>query len=158
MTTFRAPAIFGVVRLGTPDDYALSHIPGMLHRFAETHPAVQVDVLCSSSTDLVEKLKAGELDLTLVSDGNQPRQWPSVPLWRGPLRWITATRYAPHRQDPLPLALAHQTCGWRCAAVDALDRAAIGYRIAYLSGTQVGTHAPRAGRSGGDRFGADGAA
>jgi DNA-binding transcriptional LysR family regulator len=73
MTTFRAPAIFGVVRLGTPDDYALSHIPGVLRRFAETHPAVQVDVLCSSSTDLVEKLKAGELDLTLVSDGNQPR-------------------------------------------------------------------------------------
>lgn len=73
MTTFRAPAIFGVVRLGTPGDYALPHIPGVLRRFAETHPAVQVDVLCSSSTDLVEKLKAGELDLTLVSDGNQPR-------------------------------------------------------------------------------------
>jgi DNA-binding transcriptional LysR family regulator len=142
MATFRAPTISGTVRLGTPDDYALSHIPGVLRRFAETHPAVQVDVLCSSSVDLVEKLKAGELDLTLVSEGNEPRNWPSVPLWRGPLIWITSTRYAPHRQDPLPLALAHEACGWRSAAEDALQAAGIRYRIAYLSGTQVGTHAP----------------
>ena len=142
MTTFRAPTISGTVRLGTPDDYALSHIPGVLRRFAETHPAVQVDVLCSSSTDLVEKLKAGELDLTLASDGNQPRHWPAVRLWRGPLSWITSTQYAPHRQSPLPLALAHENCGWRASAQAALEKAGIRYRIAYLSGTQVGTHAP----------------
>jgi DNA-binding transcriptional LysR family regulator len=142
MATFRAPAIAGTVRLGTPDDYALSHIPGVLRRFAETHPAVQVDVLCSSSVDLVERLKAGELDLTLVSEGNEPRAWRSVPLWRGPLSWITSARYAPHRQDPLPLALAHEACGWRRAAEEALRDAGIRYRIAYLSGTQIGTHAP----------------
>jgi len=142
MSTFRAPAISGTVRLGTPDDYALSHIPGVLRRFAETHPAVQVDVLCSSSSDLVEKLKAGDLDLTLVSEGSEPRGWPSVPLWRGRLTWITATRYAPHRQDSLPLALAHEACGWRAAAEQALRAAGIRYRIAYLSGTQIGTHAP----------------
>ena len=142
ITTFRSPAMSGTIRLGTPDDYALSHIPGVLRRFAETHPAVQVDVLCSSSTDLVEKLKAGELDLTLVSDGNQPRDWPAVALWRGPLSWITSTNYAPHRQTPLPLALAHRDCGWRASALEALDNAGIRYRIAYLSGTQIGTHAP----------------
>ncbi len=142
MTTFRAPLISGRVRLGTPDDYALSHIPGVLRRFAETHPAVQVDVLCSSSTDLVERLKAGELDLTLVSEGNEPRHWPNAPLWRGPLTWITSTQYAPQRQDPLPLALAHENCGWRASAEAALQQAGIRYRIAYLSGTQIGTHAP----------------
>ncbi len=137
----RAPAMSGTVRLGTPDDYALSYLPPILKRFAETHPAVQVDVLCAPSSHLVEKLKAGELDLTLASDGVQPRNWPNVGLWRGPLSWITSTRHAPHRQDPLPLALAHETCGWRSAAQAALDKAGIRYRIAYLSGTQVGTHA-----------------
>jgi DNA-binding transcriptional LysR family regulator len=142
LATFRSPTISGSVRLGTPDDYALSHIPGVLRRFAETHPAVQVDVLCSSSTDLVEKLKAGELDLTLVSAGNEPKNWPSVALWRGPLMWITSTRDTPHRQDPLPLALANEACGWRTSAEEALQKAGIRYRIAYLSGTQIGTHAP----------------
>ena len=141
MAAFRAPHIAGTVRLGTPDDYALTHLPPILKRFAETHPAVQVDVLCASSTDLVERLRAGELDLTLVSEGNQPRNWPAVPLWRGPLSWITATRHAIHRQDPLPLALAHEACSWRKAALTALERAGRRYRVAYLSGTQIGTHA-----------------
>jgi DNA-binding transcriptional LysR family regulator len=89
----------------------------------------------------VEQLKAGQLDLTLCSDGNQPRNWPHVSLWRGSLSWVTSTRYAPHRQDPLPLALAHEECGWRASALAALEKAGIRYRIAYLSGTQAGTHA-----------------
>ncbi|HEY8289744.1 MAG TPA: LysR substrate-binding domain-containing protein, partial [Acetobacteraceae bacterium] len=141
LATFRTPQITGTVRLGTPDDYALSHLPGILRRFAESHPAVQVDVLCASSDHLVHKLKAHELDLTLVSEGNEPRNWPSMPLWRGPLTWVTSTRYAPHRQDPLPLALAHDECSWRAAAVGALEKAGRRYRVAYVSGTQAGTHA-----------------
>lgn len=142
ITTFRTPAMSGVVRLGTPDDYALSHLPGILRRFAETHPAVQVDVVCSYSAELVERLQDGDLDLTLVSEGVAPTDMPAVPLWRGPLTWVTATRYAPHRQDPLPLALAGERCGWRQAAERVLRGAGIQYRIAYVSGTQTGTHAP----------------
>ena len=71
---FQAPEMSGVVRLGTPDDYALRYLPTMLRRFADTHPAVQVDVLCAPSSELVEKLKAGELDLTLLSEGHEPRR------------------------------------------------------------------------------------
>jgi len=142
LTTFREPQIAGTVRLGTPDDYALSHLPPILKRFAETHPAVQVDVLCAASDELVARLKAGEVDLALISEGNEPRNWPLLALWRGPLVWVTSTRYAPHRQDPLPLALAGPECSWRCAATNALDRAGRRYRIAYVSGSQAGTHAP----------------
>lgn len=142
MDTFLAPRIAGTVRLGSPDDYALSYLPPILKRFAETHPAVQVDVLCASSSDLAEKIKEGELDLTLVSEGNEPRNFPSVKLWRGPLVWVTATRYTPHRQNPLPLALAHQDCSWRASALAALEKADRRYRVAYLSGTQAGTLAP----------------
>lgn len=141
MSAFRAPQITGTVRLGTPDDYALTHLPPILKRFAETHPAVQVDVQCMPSNELVSRLRNDELDLTLVSQGNEPRNWPSVSLWRGPLTWITSVRHAPHRQDPLPLALAHDACAWRAAALAALDKAGRRYRVAYLSGTQVGTHA-----------------
>lgn len=150
MATFRTPEIAGTVRLGTPDDYAFAYLPSVLKRFAETHPAVQVDVCCSPSEDLVRAIRAGELDLTLISDGNQPSRWPVVPLWRGPLVWVTSTRYAPHRQDPLPLALADrerflaagQDCEWARAALQALDQAGRRYRIAYTSASQIGTHAP----------------
>jgi DNA-binding transcriptional LysR family regulator len=150
LTTFRAPQIAGTVRLGTPDDYAFAYLPPILKRFAETHPAVQVDVVCSPSGELIRRLQADEIDLTLISDGHQPKGWPSVELWRGPLVWVTATRFAPHRQDPLPLALADrepflargQDCEWAGAAVRALDKAGRRYRIAYTSASQIGTHAP----------------
>jgi hypothetical protein len=65
-----------------------------------------------------------------------------VSLWRGPLIWITSTKYAPHRQNPLPVALANESCGWRSSAETALAAAGVRYRIAYLAGTQIGTHAP----------------
>jgi DNA-binding transcriptional LysR family regulator len=145
---FRAPVLAGTVRLGTPDDYAFGHLPPILKRFADTHPAAQVDVLCAPSNELIERLKEDELDLTLSSDGHQPRHWPTVELWRGPLVWVTSTRHAPHRLDPLPLALAQvgtntsRNCDWARAAMTALDRAGRRYRLAYSSGSQVGTHAP----------------
>ena len=80
---FRAPPVAGTVRLGTPDDYAFSYLPPILKRFAETHPSVEVDVMCGPSNELVDRLRRGELDLTLVSEGNEPRDWPHTRLWLG---------------------------------------------------------------------------
>ncbi len=140
--TFREPSVAGRVRLGTPDDYALRYLPTILMRFAETHPAVEVDVISASSGELVELMRAGELDLTLCSEGSEPPRAAAVPLWRGPLVWVTSERNSPHRQDPLPLALGHPGCFWRRAALLSLERAGRRYRIAYTSSSQVGTHAP----------------
>jgi DNA-binding transcriptional LysR family regulator len=142
-TSFKAPSVQGTVRLGTPDDYALRYLPHILRRFAESHPSVQVDVLCLPSHELVTRLREGVLDLSLVSEGLEPPGWPAVALWRAPLSWITSTRYAPHRQDPLPLAVAAgEHCNWRVAAIRALEAAGRHYRVAYNSATQIGTHAP----------------
>jgi DNA-binding transcriptional LysR family regulator len=141
-TSFKEPTVQGTVRLGTPDDYALRYLPNILRRFAESHPSVQVEVLCLPSHELVTKLRDEQLDLTLVSEGLEPPGWPAVSLWRAPLSWITSSRYAPHRQDPLPLALAAEHCTWRNAATRALEAAGRQYRIAYHSATQIGTHAP----------------
>ena len=140
--SFRAPTLRGTVRLGTPDDYALAFLPGVLRRFAEHHPGIEVEVLCAPSEDLIARLKAGELDLTVCSEGHEPVGWPALPLWYGPLVWITSRRYAPHRQDPLPLALAKQGCAWGRAALASLDRAGRAHRVAYYSASQLGTHAP----------------
>lgn len=102
---------------------------------------MEVEVECLPSNELVEKLREGALDLALISKGNEPRRWPTEVLFRGKLHWITSERYAPHRQDPLPLATAHSDI-WGNAAQEALDKAGRRWRIAYSSGSQVGTHAP----------------
>ncbi len=143
-TAFRNPSVQGTVRLGTPDDYALRYLPGVLRHFAMAQPAVDVDVLCAPSHEVVERLKEGALDLTLCSDGYVPRGLDSVKLWDGPLRWVTSARHAPHRLEPLPLALAMEghSCTWRRAVLRALDQAGRRYRVAYTSASLAGTHAP----------------
>lgn len=148
LTTFRSPRIAGTVRLGVPDDYAFGYLPPVLKRFADTHPAVQVDVLCEPSEHLIERVRREELDLSLMSE-HETRRADAVRLWSGPLVWVTSTRHAPHRLDPLPLALASADplaerggCEWGRAAVQALRREGRSYRIAYISRSQVGTHAP----------------
>jgi molybdate transport repressor ModE-like protein len=148
---FRAPTVQGTVRLGTPDDYALRYLPQILARFAAAHPAVDVEVLCLPSEDLVPRLEAGDLDLSLVSEAAARSNWPdAVTLLRGPLAWITSETHAAHRRDPLPLALdstrPHASrpadCAWARSALAALDKAGLRYRVAYRSATQTGTLAP----------------
>lgn len=131
VATFRTPAVAGSVRLGSPDDHALRWLPGILAQFAASHPAVEVEVVCAPSTDLVEQLAAGDLDLTLVSEGTEPLGVPARRLWRGPLSWVGADAVA-HRR-PLPLALDRGVCAWRRAAIEALDGQGIPWRMAYAA-------------------------
>lgn len=140
--TFRTPAVAGTVRLGTPDDYALRWLPGILARFAEVHPAVEVVVTCAPSNELVERLNRDEIDLTLLSGGNEPAGAAGETLWQAGLRWIGSSAHATHRRSPLPLATAQPRCVWHRAAVRALDGAGIAWRVAYTSTSQTGTLAP----------------
>lgn len=135
MQTFTEPDCAGVVRLGTPDDYAERLLPEMLARFARTHPMVEVDVECLSSQVLREKTLAGQLDLSLhtrqdgVSYGEIVRH--------EKLRWVTSPRHCVHEKDLLPVAVAQPTCEWRQMALNALEKAGRPYRIAYASGNSV---------------------
>lgn len=142
VATFRTPAVSGIVRLGTPDDYALRWLPGILARFAEVHPAVEVVVTCAPSNELVARLENDEIDLTLLSGGNERPGMATQPLWRAGLRWIGSASHATHRRSPIPLATAQPHCVWHRAAVRALDGAGLAWRVAYTSTSQAGTLAP----------------
>ena len=141
ITGFHAPPLIGHVRLGAPDDYALRWLPRILARFAETHPAVEVDVVCLNSAALAGRLTEGEVDLTLLTEGNTPRGHEAEEVWRGPLLWVGSAAHAAHRADPLPVALSHIGCTWRSAALDALEKAGRAARIRYTSQTQTGCFA-----------------
>lgn len=137
---FRAAPLIGQVRLGTPDDYALQWLPRILAGFAESHPRVEVEVVCINSDALAERLEAGQLDLTLLTEGHR-RVRDYEEIWRGPLRWVGPAGQTLHRRDPLPLALAHPGCTWRAAALAALGRAGRPARVTYNSATQTGCFA-----------------
>ncbi|MBO1081151.1 LysR substrate-binding domain-containing protein [Roseomonas haemaphysalidis] len=139
VANFRSPDVTGHVRLGTPDDYVLVWLPEILARFAESHPAVELEVICAPSSELMQRQERGELDLSLVSAGNGERN--GTTLWRGPLHWVGSTAHAVHRLSPLRLSLAQPSCVWRRAATAALDAAGLPWRATYSSSSQMGTHA-----------------
>jgi DNA-binding transcriptional LysR family regulator len=138
IASFRAAPITGEVCLGSPDDYTLQWLPGILARFAESHPGIEVDVLCMSSEELVRRLRSDKLDLALVTEGHGVV---GEELWRGPLRWVGPVGTTLHRRDPLPLAVARPGCTWRRATLEALGKAGRRARITYNSTTQSGCFA-----------------
>jgi DNA-binding transcriptional LysR family regulator len=137
---FRSPPMVGTVRLGTPDDYALNWLPEILARFAETHPGIELEVVCLNSEALSAQLQDGRLDLTLISEGADTRGLAGQRLWRGPLRWVGSPTHGLHRRDPLPLALSRPDngCIWRNAALGALRQAGRAARVTYNSAMQAG--------------------
>lgn len=126
VSRFLAPSLEGRVSFGTTDDQGTRILPGVLAQFARSHPAVQVDVVVGSSSAMLQRLDAGELDLALVTAGERGQVVHSEPLvWAGREGGVAA------RRSPLPVALANHGCPWRQAALDALDRAGLRYRVAY---------------------------
>ena len=136
LSRFRCQSTTGVVRLGTPDDYATRFLPPILARFAATHPMVQVDVTCLSSTSLLPLLDEGTLDIALVSVCSA--HTPNTIVHREPLVWAGVKRGVAHERRPLPLALSGPSCSWRLRALGELDTRNIPYRVAYTSQHYIG--------------------
>jgi DNA-binding transcriptional LysR family regulator len=65
-----ADEVAGTVRLGSVDSLAIYTLPPVLAAFMRQHPRVQVRVQCASSPQLVEGLRAGDLDLALGTTEN----------------------------------------------------------------------------------------
>ncbi len=139
MTAFQEPECSGVVRLGTPDDYAESLLPSILATFARSHPMVEVDVECLPSGPLRRNVQSGDLDLALITCQGDV-QYGEI-IRNEKLHWVTSPRHCAHEKDLLPLAVSHPSCVWRGMALDALDKMGRPYRIAYSSGNSVAVNA-----------------
>ena len=140
MGQLRAPALTGHVAIGIPDDYASVHMPCILKRFARSHPAVQVEVTCLDSSDLIAMLRAGTLDATLATftDADDRGGLLVDVVREEPIAWLSVAGGRAWAERPLPLAVAAPDCMWRRTAMDALDRAGIAHRTAYTSPLSTG--------------------
>jgi len=126
--TFRAPHMVGTVRIGTPDDYAMRFLPGILSGFAQAYPQVQVEVHCDSTKQLLQR---HDLDLTIVT--REPGHEVGQLLRQEHFVWAEAIGHAPHKQSTIPLAMFNTDCFCRAWACNALDVAGKSYRVAYSS-------------------------
>ena len=148
MRSMRAAPVHGVVRLGFPAELPARYLSRVLDRFSHAAPAVEVEVEVASSCFMSIKLKNAELDLVVLREGLEPRQWPAVEIWRSPLQWITSETHRQHLRDPLPIANSPthcpwspselKECQWHMMIVRSLEQAGRRYRIASTSSTMHG--------------------
>ena len=134
------PALAGMVRLGTPEDFATTHLPTVLSKFAESHPRVSLEVSCDLTLNLLDRFAGGEFDLVLVKrevSGGEA----GVRVWREPLVWAASPRFDPAGPGPLQLVVSPSPCVYRARAVDALEQAGRPWRIAYTCGSLAGSQA-----------------
>lgn len=142
MATFVSPDVVGIVRLGAPDDMVEHTLPDLLCRFAHTHSAITVNVVVDSSSNLRQKVRAGELDLAMVTCA------PNTPLADGmeilleePLTWAGVRHGIAHEQNPLPISVWEEGCAWRNAGLESLAKSKRDYRIAFMSAHIAGQRA-----------------
>ncbi len=121
----------GSLRIGTPDDYADRYMPEIISRFAQSHPKVELNIICESSVDLADKMRRGELDVALVT--HNPRERMSDVVRTEPLCWVASVNHPLPEDAPLPLALGRSDCQWRQAACMALDSIEREYHILFTS-------------------------
>ncbi|MDX3807045.1 LysR family transcriptional regulator [Bosea thiooxidans] len=119
----------GRLRIGVPDDYMDAYLRPLIARFAVEHPKVELEVHCDLSKRIEPALKAGELDLAVVSqDPNRPV---GEVLRREPMIWVAARGHRPELQETLPLALFSEGCRARSRVLAALNGAGKAYRLVF---------------------------
>ena len=131
MTSFNDNELTGRVRLGLPDDYADRYLPEILARFSRSNPKAEVTVVCEPTTNLIERVQHGDLDLAIIT--HVDRRGPSEIVRIEQLLWITSSRHGVHEETPIPLALGRPSCDWRHSATEALESADRAFRVAYVS-------------------------
>jgi DNA-binding transcriptional LysR family regulator len=109
----------GTVRFGVPDDYAEAFLADILLRFNHRHPLVEIAVSCENSIELSALVRAGAIDLALVTDFEDLEGFELIR--EEPLRWVVSTRFKAPAGEPLPLAQGSPSCIWRRVADEALE-------------------------------------
>jgi DNA-binding transcriptional LysR family regulator len=125
----RQPSTAGLVRLGTPDDYASRLLPPVLAAFTRSNPLTRFEVACDNTVDLVSLLDRGELDLVV---GTHPLSGLSgESVRRETLHWVGAPSFVNDPAEPLPLVLFPQGCACRAEALAALGKIDRAWHVAY---------------------------
>ncbi|MFJ7354830.1 LysR substrate-binding domain-containing protein [Phyllobacterium sp. NPDC097923] len=136
-----ASAIHGIelegwVRLGLQEDFGETLLPNILGQFARAHPKVRIEARVARNAELLERIASGRLDLALAWNNSAPLS-NSERVMEVPMRWVGSINpdmvWQKSGNEPLPLAALEAPCLLRTAAINALDRAGIAWRLAFIS-------------------------
>ena len=130
----------GSVRVGIPNDFAVSFLPRVLSDFMVLEPGIALDVRCEISINLLRELRDGELDLAIVMSAEPAAGPTAARVWTERLAWVAGRDVMPGGL-PLPLVAYPEGCTYRSRMTQALSRAGLPWRIACTSPSLVALQA-----------------
>jgi len=128
------------IRFGLTEEHAAAYLPTLLTSLAQSHPEVQVEVVCDISSALVDQFRDGMLDLVLAVR-HQPSRTGRV-LGVEPMIWVAHESFAHDDGMDLPLALNPDGCIFRAHALAAIGRTGRRWREPYVSQSPTGINVP----------------
>jgi DNA-binding transcriptional LysR family regulator len=128
-----AAGLHGAVRFGMTQDFAATWLTEALARFGRAHPSLRVDLRVDRSQSLAAAILADELDLALAFSGLPGKSEP--PLATLPVSWFAHPSLVLPPGQAVPLLVLDPPCTFRQAAIDALERAGLPWRIVLASGS-----------------------
>ncbi len=136
---FAGSELRGRLRFGSSEDFVLTRLPAILRNFSRRHPEVDLELTIALSSELNEKLAAGDLDLTLSKRfvGEEGGDFVS----REKLVWIGTELTDFSQHGTVPLVMYPPPSVTRTAALGALDAAGIPWRIVCTCTGLVGLRA-----------------
>lgn len=136
---FNRAKLSGVLRVGLPNDYAVAFLQGVITEYTRQHAEISLEIYCGWSAEILDRLRADELDLAIAmvnADRAQylSRSWIERPIWTA----ANGVMFDP--AAGIPLAAHPEGCAYRARMIQALDAAQIRWRVAYtgpgISGLQ----------------------
>jgi DNA-binding transcriptional LysR family regulator len=132
---FRGPSE-GAIRVGLSEDLANVRLMNVMQAFVVRYPRIAFSVRVGIPAELLHAMDQGEFDVVIGGRCHDAR--PGRVLWREPLVWAGAQWAALTPGVPVPIALLPEPCPYREAALAALARAGVDYRIALVCASGAG--------------------
>lgn len=127
------------IRLGIPEEYGDTMLPGILAAFTRRRPDARLFLRCGASADFPRMLAAGDLDLALhspeqVSTGDRV-------VHRESAVWAGSDLHDAESRRPLPVALFDKSCWWRERCLQLLGRSELEHLVVCTSESVAGIRA-----------------
>lgn len=132
MAHFTGRSNTGTLRIGLPTDFSVAYLQEVISDFARAFPAVEIEVHCDVSRQVLSRLHADDLDIAIgiLDPDKNPylvRSWEERPIW------TAAKEGEVHLKTPVPIASHPEGCEYRSRMIAALRSIGREWRIVYTN-------------------------
>jgi len=124
------------VKIGVPDDYALSFIQRGLRNINFPDNSIEIDIICDLSSALDAAIQRQEIDIGLATLDRLPQGGELVSKLQ--LKWVGDPTRLPDIDERVPLAVYPEGCVFRRSMIAALEVAGRRWKVVSQSRTSSG--------------------